>query len=253
MITWRMRGATDPRDKLFALLGLIEKGQLLNMANCDYKDLRPLAIELRILEDPTPGIPRWALDLNACPSNSEGERPPDGPGALAEYCYKDKNGAIVERDSRPQYAPSKEISNENLVQTLSSWAVLANCSAGINQQQAFGRMLIGDFVRNDQDWVLSRASSSDAHDAFVFATSGQPPPNAARQTIWRMMKDAAFFVTEKGAIGLGTRETKPEDEKRPDNPVGYDFIGRCYVDGIMFGEAFEDANRALHEQVVRLH
>ncbi|TGO43792.1 hypothetical protein BCON_0885g00010 [Botryotinia convoluta] len=117
MIRWRMRGATDPRDKVFALLGLIEKGQLPNMAECDYKDvathyasntidlisceseLRPLAMKPRILDDTTPGIPRWALDLKAGPSNSEGERPPDGPGALAEYCFKDKNGAIVERDS----------------------------------------------------------------------------------------------------------------------------------------------------------
>ncbi|ATZ52236.1 hypothetical protein BCIN_08g00080 [Botrytis cinerea B05.10] len=37
MIRWRMRGATDPRDKVFALLGLIEKGQLPNMGDCDYK------------------------------------------------------------------------------------------------------------------------------------------------------------------------------------------------------------------------
>ncbi|KAM0308667.1 hypothetical protein ACHAO8_009804 [Botrytis cinerea] len=335
MIRWRMRGATDPRDKVFALLGLIEKGQLPNMGDCDYKvstlfadinsytqydmyynhhirisawvvevathyasntidliscesDLRPLAMELRILEDPTPGIPHWALDLKACPSNSEGyyplhgyphynaanDRPMDRE-LLLNSAAKTKivlslKGILVDTIKfveGPQYAPSKNISNEKLVQTLSTWAVLANCSSGIDRQQAFGRMLIGDFVRNDQDWVLSRASSGDAHDAFAFATSGRPPPNAARQTIWRMVKDASFFITEKGAIGLGNRETKPGDEiwifyggkmpftikKRVDNPVEYDFIGRCYVDGIMFGEAFEDANRKLHEQIVRLH
>ncbi|TGO78948.1 hypothetical protein BPOR_2021g00010 [Botrytis porri] len=112
-------------------------------------DLRPLAMELRISDDPIPGLPHWSLDLKACPSNGEGDyplqgypnyimqraRPPDRPGALAEYCFKDKNGAIVESIEfveGPQYALVKEISNENLVQTLSLWAVLANCCAGIN-------------------------------------------------------------------------------------------------------------------------
>ncbi|EMR89263.1 putative heterokaryon incompatibility protein [Botrytis cinerea BcDW1] len=259
----------------------------IDLISCE-SDLRPLAMELRILEDPTPGIPHWALDLKACPSNSEGyyplhgyphynaanDRPMDRE-LLLNSAAKTKmvlslKGILVDTIKfveGPQYAPSKNISNEKLVQTLSTWAVLANCSSGIDRQQAFGRMLIGDFVRNDQDWVLSRASSGDAHDAFAFATSGRPPPNAARQTIWRMVKDASFFITEKGAIGLGNRETKPGDEiwifyggkmpftikKRVDNPVEYDFIGRCYVDGIMFGEAFEDANRKLHEQIVRLH
>lgn len=55
-----------------------------------------------------------------------------------------------------------------------------------------------------------------------------------------MVKDAAFFITEKGAIGLGNRETKSGDEvwifyggkmpliikERLDNPVEHDFIGR---------------------------
>ncbi|KAF7910053.1 uncharacterized protein EAF01_003771 [Botrytis porri] len=137
MISGRMGGATDPRDKVVALLGLIEKGQLSNIVECDYKgkpfsvdaaahhasntvdltswesDLRPLAMELRISDDPIPGLPHWSLDLKACPSNGEGDyplqgyphyimqraRPPDRPGALAEYCFKDKNGAIVERYS----------------------------------------------------------------------------------------------------------------------------------------------------------
>ncbi|TGO31609.1 hypothetical protein BHYA_0486g00020 [Botrytis hyacinthi] len=69
-----------------------------------------------------------------------------------------------------------------------------------------------------------------------------------------------------GALGLEIREMKPGDEvwifcggkmpltikKRPDNPVEHDFIGRCYVDGIMFREAFEDATGTPSEQVVRL-
>lgn len=80
-------------------------------------------MELRI-DDPIPGILRWALDLKAGPSNSEGYYPLHG------YPHYDA------ASDRPM----------------------------------------------DQDWALSRASSSDAYDAFVFAANGQLPHNA-RQTI----------------------------------------------------------------------
>ncbi|TGO44714.1 hypothetical protein BOTNAR_0759g00020 [Botryotinia narcissicola] len=97
MIRWRMRGAIDPRDKVFALLGLIEEGKSPNMAEYDYKD------------DPTPGIHLWALDLKACPSIAEGYHPLHGYpnyNAASDHQMDQElllstasNGAIVEWNS----------------------------------------------------------------------------------------------------------------------------------------------------------
>lgn len=64
-----------------------------------------------------------------------------------------------------------------------------------------------------------------------------------------------FFVTEECAIGLGPPSANPGDEEwiffggkapftvRPlngDDEGFYQFISDCYLDGVMFGESFEN-------------
>lgn len=85
VMIWRRRLATEPRDKVFAVQGLMPAGEidLLHTHQCDYstppsqiysaftldlllgtETLQPLTLELPA--DPemcTPGVPRWALDL----------------------------------------------------------------------------------------------------------------------------------------------------------------------------------------------
>ncbi|TVY82858.1 Heterokaryon incompatibility protein 6 OR allele [Lachnellula suecica] len=81
--TWRFRKSTDPRDKIYGLLGLCEPGILPITEKCDYVSpastvFRSLTLELMIAEqnlrslianvriDPdnaTPGIASWVLDL----------------------------------------------------------------------------------------------------------------------------------------------------------------------------------------------
>lgn len=80
---WRFRQATDPRDKVYGLLGLCQPGSLPITEKCDYtssaanvyrtftleliisgRDLRPLIGHPRVEEDKaTPGIASWAIDL----------------------------------------------------------------------------------------------------------------------------------------------------------------------------------------------
>lgn len=80
--TWRIRDATDPRDKVYALLGLINRGALLMTGKCDYglsvgrvfsnltvdlilqeECLMPLVSGLR-LEATRPIIPGWTFNLS---------------------------------------------------------------------------------------------------------------------------------------------------------------------------------------------
>ncbi|PNH44878.1 hypothetical protein VD0004_g2930 [Verticillium dahliae] len=84
---WRWRGATDKRDKIYGLLGLINPGILPSTEACDYEvpasevfavatlelivaeqSLRPMVACSRVeAENATPDIPRWALDLGNLP------------------------------------------------------------------------------------------------------------------------------------------------------------------------------------------
>ncbi|KAI1326930.1 heterokaryon incompatibility protein-domain-containing protein [Xylariaceae sp. FL0255] len=86
---WRFREATDARDKVYGLLGLLPHETLSLTRECRYDipaadafsratieliisegGLRPLAANNRLeTNKATPGIPRWALDLSAWPDH----------------------------------------------------------------------------------------------------------------------------------------------------------------------------------------
>lgn len=185
----------------------------------------------------------------------------------------------------PFYTLCQNINDRELLDTLRAWEAMAMNEAdspvpdspldplvilprGDALYEAFGRLLIGDFVRNSEDWVTSRATAEDSRHVLDFVKTGQHPPDRVRETIWRQMKDTAFFVTEGGAMGLGYRDSKPRDEVwifnggrvpftvRPigdGNGVDYNFVGRCYVQGIMFGEMFADKSRVPPKRDIRLH
>lgn len=96
VMIWRRRLATEPRDKVFAMQGLMPAGEidLVHTHQCDYntppsqiysaftldlilgtETLQPLTLELRA--DPemrTPGVPRWALDLLSETKYTGGDR-----------------------------------------------------------------------------------------------------------------------------------------------------------------------------------
>lgn len=198
------------------------------------------------------------------------------------------NGILVDKIKlvrEPYFILCRDIPDQELLDTLRAWEGIAMNEAdspvptseldpliilprGDALYEAFGRLLIGDFVRNSEDWVTGRATSEDSNHALNFVKTGQRPPNSVRQTIWRMVKDTSFFVTEGGAMGLGYRDSKPGDEVwifngarvpftvRPigdGNQVDYNLVGRCYVQGIMFGEMFKDKSRVPPTQEIRLH
>lgn len=81
---WRFCAATDPRDKVYALMGMCSRGSMPRTESCNYdmsvvdvfcsltidlmqsdKSLVPLIMDPRFeAEKATPGIPRLALDAS---------------------------------------------------------------------------------------------------------------------------------------------------------------------------------------------
>lgn len=259
-----------------------------------------MVVDPRLLTEPTPGIPRWAIDLKGNPPfaeiwyplhsyryyNAAGGRRLDFQPIIAEQSKMVLlvTGILVDKVKIAQgllYGPHLDLTDQKLWDTLHAWQAtalehgttkLGTPPAERNpESEVFARLIIGDLVRNHEDWVTGVVTREHLQSVIDFLHTGRDLPWGARQTIWRMIMDTTFFVTENGAIGLGSRDTESGDEvwilygsnvpftlrKREGdggkNEVDRDFMARCYVQGIMFGEMFIGEERELVERQVLLY
>jgi hypothetical protein len=324
MVRWRVRKATEPLDKVYALLGLLPPGALPTVDNCDYgidaaelyasttidlilreRDLRPLIADPRV-EEQTPAIPKWALDMKCIPHsceiyfplngyyayNAANEQPLDteslSSGTKEVKTVLPLKGSAVDRVQHvvgPQFEPNSQVSDQELVRVLRVWAKEAGIefkgdgeigqAPGADFQhkldlrvEAFGRALIGDLVRDHEDRALRRAEVSDVQGIFSFLTGGERLPGPVRQTLWRMVRDSVFFLTKDQNMGVGHKDTVAGDQvwilpgarmpftlrpRSQDDGLHFDFIGRCYMHGVMSGELFRDREKAPVVRDLRLH
>ncbi|KPM38419.1 hypothetical protein AK830_g8125 [Neonectria ditissima] len=303
---WRFRSATDPRDKIYALMGLCTPGTLPTVEQCDYdmpvvdvfcdltfdlmlsdEGLLPLSMDPRLeASKATPGIPRWALDASHI-----SDRNTDWFHLFAWPEYEAHGGRHVEVGKMLQ---RREDSNYTLElegvfvgtvtavgdvwlnppepgidrdaaqrQRMRSWEALAHehvkqgaagsselYPGGYTLREAFGRLMLGDILRDSSQWIESRADEEDVDSVYEFLDTGDR--YWTRKTIWGMMSNQRFFVTSSGLMGIGHMDTQPEVwvfhggnypftiiPRAGGGTDEYDFGGRCYVQGIMNGEAFE--------------
>jgi hypothetical protein len=99
---------------------------------------------------------------------------------------------------------------------------------------------------------MAPATEEDVENAYEFVDSGDS--YETNRTIQGMATNQRFFITKKGLMGIGHMDTQPGEEvwvfhggnfpftmnrREGGNENSYDFGGRCYVQGIMNGEAFE--------------
>ncbi|KAH8664888.1 heterokaryon incompatibility protein-domain-containing protein [Ilyonectria robusta] len=132
----------------------------------------------------------------------------------------------------------------------------------------FHRLLIGDVV-STSDWDIERlATDEDVDLVSEFLESGEEDrrPHATDG----MARNQRFFFTRSGLMGLGRLDTKPGDEvwvfnqgrtpfvlrpraHRPGDSPSFDFVGVCYVQGIMQGELVNGGGSRPVQQRVRLH
>jgi hypothetical protein len=302
---WRFREATDPRDKIYALMGLCESGSMPFMESCNYEmsvvdvfsnltadlmrseeDLFPLIMDPRLeIGKATPGLPRWALDVSYISEwntdwfhlyawpwyNAHGERPLDLDRVFSRWeesrSILELEGVFVNaieivgepslysRESRAEELQSR-------LKKLRSWELLAKehikrgtpesselYPGGYTLREAFGRLMLGDLMRDDEQWVDAPANEEDVESVYQSVDEGN-----AYCTIRGMMNNQRFFITKTGLMGIGHMDTQPGEEvwvfhggnfpftlipREGNSGNNYDFGGRCYVQGIMNGEAFE--------------
>lgn len=262
---WRFREATDPRDKIYALMGLCPSGKLPSMEKCNYdmsavdvfcglsfdlmrseQDLFPLIMDPRLeIGKATPGIPRWvldashisewntdwfhlfawdhynahggrALDLSKIPSRQEDvSHMLEVEGVFVDTIEVVGEPAIPTRD--------QEIDHQTRREQLRTWEALAEqhikrgtyksselYPGGYTLRQAFGRLILGDLLRNGEQRVEAPADEEDVESVYEFMQSGKL--YWTHQTVQGSMDNQRFFVTKTVLMGIGHMDTQPGEE-----------------------------------------
>jgi hypothetical protein len=327
---WCMREATDPRDKIYGLLGMCEAGRLPLTEKCDYSlsparvfqtltlelildenSLRPLTICPRLeASHATPGIPSWALDLGGSGPN----RAPDQYYQMHGYweykageglgqldlgaiksqvtqgtlsltgIYIDTVVRVVEGYTPVRFKEWNPSASEPLLQRWYDTAVRNECDTNhgttqhstkmpypgktYDRDEAFARLVLGEFVRTAELKPQRRANAQDLQDVWkLMNLQGSSVHQDKRRTVYGMMTNQTLLLTKSGLMGCGHVEAQVGDEvwifrggnvpflvrsRSSNGQSGYTFVGHCYVQGIMQGEVI--ANDRKHtEKVITLH
>lgn len=161
--------------------------------------------------------------------------------------------------------------------TLRAWCSLAKFHPklrGLPDQkllETFARLILGDFVRNSDMWVTRRPDQNDM--VKVLRVMNETCLWRDQRNIWprddilySQICNQTFFITQGGKLGLGHLEIEAGDEvwvfdggnvpfivRKRNQPSTFDFVGRCYVQGIMNGEALKDQDTENSRRMVRLY
>ncbi|PVI03953.1 HET-domain-containing protein [Periconia macrospinosa] len=122
-------------------------------------------------------------------------------------------------------------------------------------KEAFLRCILGDVIRNHENVPVRDLVDKDLEDAWKMVSLECDGVDwETRRTVYGMMANQNMFVTKLGLIGTGHMDVQVGDEVwilnggkvpftiRPrvvEVGFGHTFVGHCYVQGIMFGEAGE--------------
>ncbi|KAH7130993.1 hypothetical protein EDB81DRAFT_763655 [Dactylonectria macrodidyma] len=220
---WRFRQATDSRDKIYALVVLASKGSLASMEHCDYdKTAKEIFYDRTydlILSDGT--LLPLIMDLRL-------EKDKASPGCL--------DGQSMWLTARLHV----------------KWGASGSAElypGGQTLHEAFGRLMLGDLIHYNYQEVRRKVDADDFAAFYDYLDSGKQ--NETYRTIKGMTLNQRFY-NENGVNGpLGTWiqsqgkkygsfdganfpfTVRPREEG---NYNDYSFGGRCFVQGIMYGE-----------------
>lgn len=322
---WRFRRATDPRDKIYGLLGLCPPGSLRTVERCDYdlspvqvfcsltidlivseEGLLPLVFDPRLeIERATADMPRWAIDVGEISEfntdwyhlygynhyNANGDRFLDVGELQARAEQEPRTLKLtgvhvdtVEWVGDFVYKHNSDLPKADKItaKAIKSWQsfVYKHVKRGTKKSselypggytlhEAFARLMLGDLIRNGnqeaEDDEAKEVTAEHIDEFYDYVKTKER--NHLWITFWGMMKNQRIFVTKSGLIGTGHREVQPGDEvwvfhsgrvpftiapRKGGGDDEYDFGSRCYVQGIMQGQVFEE-DEAPVERTIRLY
>ncbi|KAH7076317.1 heterokaryon incompatibility protein-domain-containing protein [Paraphoma chrysanthemicola] len=297
---WRHREATDPRDKVYALMGLFQDAHFPSIT-CDYTlstvaVFKRLTLDLLLLErtllplvglrgEPhaTAGLPTWVLDMVRPP------RPVNSGCKFWEHMDRfhqfhadnnmdlemetlddhsilslrglpvdvvllvDEGIAVDERIILPDEDFIRVVKRRERISQNHFETSCHNTAISDSWEHAFWRTMLGDVI-TENELVKRRALGSDQELFRAFIDNSEA--NEVTESVRSMILNQAFFITQKGHIGIGPPNTKegdtvwvlaggrvpfvlrPTGNKLSQRQVAgeYMFVGDAFVQGVMDGE-----------------
>ncbi|TRX97569.1 hypothetical protein FHL15_001324 [Xylaria flabelliformis] len=141
--------------------------------------------------------------------------------------------------------------------------------AGYSRLEAFARLMLGDVIRDGNQVPEDREVDKYFPNVWALMDS-RDVDSDVHLTVHGMLANQALVITQTGLIGSALIDTELGDEVwvfrggkvpftlRPrdsGNGAEYDFVGKCYIQGIMQGEAFANnsSSQTISEQTVIIH
>ncbi|KAK7727193.1 hypothetical protein SLS63_007244 [Diaporthe eres] len=239
---WRFRQATDPRDKIYALLGMRRDVRLPSVPSCDYTvDVRTLfrrvTVDLiELCNDLNPligrrGEPSNLADLPSWVVDWSGSVPGQGRSAFWEhqtrwtsrdYCADRGTFGVGDglrfADEQTLLLAGLYVDKIAVVEQRQTW--------GEGQAEGFHEILLGGADRwGDLITRFQRSGAATGHavelpgnwmQAFIGLITGRLVPGEPEDgdqypDDWTvdMLRDQALFITETGRFGLGPLSARP--------------------------------------------
>ncbi|EHK20094.1 uncharacterized protein TRIVIDRAFT_126440, partial [Trichoderma virens Gv29-8] len=231
---WRFRKATDPRDKVYGVLGFRQDVSLPSVKMCDY------TVDVRTLYHTAP-ISR-ALHHRGIYGVGEGLRVEDNNTALRICGLKLSRVAIVD-----EFPVGDDIPGEGSVASIFR-----------SYGNRWGKLLL-QYHEKFPDKL-----SDGGLTAFLGLITGALTPDGSddednpNEWVIQMVRPQAIFITEDGHIGLGPPNIRPGQElwiiggcrvpvilnplpksSDKESDVSMTFHSECFVYSVMKGEAVE--------------
>ncbi|CAN8104890.1 unnamed protein product [Discula destructiva] len=246
LVRWRHRQATNPLDKVYALLGFRDDllRELSSVSSCDYT-VEPRTLFARVSADiihaygtlepvignrgelrVTEGLPSWAMDYAGAM-----------PGTPVRYSFWEHDGTWIHRGYTagtgiPGPAPVVQ-DHRVLCQTGIFVDTVANVEKRMAEEgsgkDSF-REIVSSRVESGrrliQDWVSTRSKEADPKDYSKTTVdlgkvlTGELVPETTHGSDWpmqhtwvtQMLSQQALFITQKGLVGIGPVNAEPGQE-----------------------------------------
>jgi hypothetical protein len=140
--------------------------------------------------------------------------------------------------------------------------------AGYPRSEAFTRLMLGDTIRDLNQVPLNYPVEQFFSMVWALMNS-ETVHSDIHLTVHGMLFNQALVITDGGMIGTAHLESEVGDEiwvfgggnipfslrpRKSSHDAEYDFIGQCYVQGIMQGEGFaNDSSQKPYEQTVVIY
>lgn len=237
---WRCRQATDPRDKVYALLGMRRDVQLPSVPSCDYtvdvrtlftrvtvdlinmyRDLNPL-IGRRGALSALPDLPSWVVDWSGSMPNQVHEdfwahhRRWMSRGYCADRGTFGVGDGLRLADERTLLLAGVYVDEIAVVEQRQTWG--EGDAEGLHDILLGGADRWGDLITRFQRWGAATGHAVELPGSWMKAflgvitgrlVPGDPADGDPDDWNVDMLRNQALFITQGGKFGLGPPNARP--------------------------------------------